>query len=677
MDSESISFELFVRRVIQTWNDEDQLYFLKVFPVFNNPINLLAMWIDVYTKYIAHKNKIVTIDNLNEELKTIKSRGAAGIFRRESIINFLLVGIECKYLKFTMNDIGEIMILMKEANEDPGCINSVKLSSMKLAMPSKSTTFLSRSQSVKTPNEISHQVDKRMTNTAREQFITKNIMECSDKDVALEFTRIQSELLLKIHIHEIVHLSANDKCHEALYPNLAKIIQNFDKLAYFIHSEIQKKQNISEKIKFVKKMINIACECKEINNLHSVVAIVAGLNHNSVMAIKDIWKQKYKHTQKLKELELFVGLAKNFLPYRQYVKTMGKKSIIPYIGIFLSDLKHALEYPIYNNKTNKLEWESYNALIELLKTFEPLNKRYVIPINKPLSTFFDKIRFDEYDDAKETHESPKSQEKIEPAPHRKSMSSSIKTNKQDNTNAGKKKLQIPISSIQSLKEKETQSVSITTEKENRMETLVLSEQDLSILIDKETDYQQTNVTQKDIVSVQSAEQKRRFSYDQGKRKRAGSGTSAEMKRQHSNEKTIPEHEETGSRTSQKERTKHLSIDLKLLFDNEDQIFKVETSPRTKKSPRRPRKSNSLSLCQYKEKTIYNSDISKWTIDNVAEWLQQIDMDEYISKFKENEIDGFILVDLTELHLKEELGINKLGHRLKIMKYLQQLKAITK
>lgn len=60
-------------------------------------------------------------------------------------------------------------------------------------------------------------------------------------------------------------------------------------------------------------------------------------------------------------------------------------------------------------------------------------------------------------------------------------------------------------------------------------------------------------------------------------------------------------------------------------------------------------------------------INEWTLDDVSIWLKSINMEEYVDLFKKEEITGECLNELTELHLKKELNINKLGHRLKILK----------
>ena len=61
---------------------------------------------------------------------------------------------------------------------------------------------------------------------------------------------------------------------------------------------------------------------------------------------------------------------------------------------------------------------------------------------------------------------------------------------------------------------------------------------------------------------------------------------------------------------------------------------------------------------------------------IADWLKQLDMDEYIQRFAENDIDFTILGDLTDFDLKE-IGVTSLGHRRKLLRAIADLKGAEK
>ncbi len=56
-------------------------------------------------------------------------------------------------------------------------------------------------------------------------------------------------------------------------------------------------------------------------------------------------------------------------------------------------------------------------------------------------------------------------------------------------------------------------------------------------------------------------------------------------------------------------------------------------------------------------------LAEWGVEEVAEWLREIGLAEYIESFTDNEIVGEHLVELSKEELKE-LGIKKIGHQKK-------------
>jgi class 3 adenylate cyclase len=64
------------------------------------------------------------------------------------------------------------------------------------------------------------------------------------------------------------------------------------------------------------------------------------------------------------------------------------------------------------------------------------------------------------------------------------------------------------------------------------------------------------------------------------------------------------------------------------------------------------------------------------MQQVADWLKQLGMQEYIQRFAENDIDFALLGDLTDQDL-EKIGITSLGHRRKLLHAIANLKGVEK
>jgi len=72
-------------------------------------------------------------------------------------------------------------------------------------------------------------------------------------------------------------------------------------------------------------------------------------------------------------------------------------------------------------------------------------------------------------------------------------------------------------------------------------------------------------------------------------------------------------------------------------------------------------------------TFKDKPASEWKVEDVQDWLKNVGLEEFLSNFKENAVDGSTLVDLTEEDLTKELKVTKKLHLQKIMKFITKLK----
>ena len=60
-----------------------------------------------------------------------------------------------------------------------------------------------------------------------------------------------------------------------------------------------------------------------------------------------------------------------------------------------------------------------------------------------------------------------------------------------------------------------------------------------------------------------------------------------------------------------------------------------------------------------------ADLTAATVEDVCEWVGSLGLDEYVATFQHHGIDGSQLIQLSDDHLRIELGISKIGHRARI------------
>ncbi|KAF0290863.1 WD repeat, SAM and U-box domain-containing protein 1 [Amphibalanus amphitrite] len=66
-------------------------------------------------------------------------------------------------------------------------------------------------------------------------------------------------------------------------------------------------------------------------------------------------------------------------------------------------------------------------------------------------------------------------------------------------------------------------------------------------------------------------------------------------------------------------------------------------------------------------------VSEWTCDQVGGWLRSLGLAQYADAFAARSVDGARLLELTEQAMEDELGVELVGHRSKLVRQLDRLR----
>jgi serine/threonine protein kinase len=88
--------------------------------------------------------------------------------------------------------------------------------------------------------------------------------------------------------------------------------------------------------------------------------------------------------------------------------------------------------------------------------------------------------------------------------------------------------------------------------------------------------------------------------------------------------------------------------------------------------RKPSLTSEFSLKIIKQNYCHK-EVIHWENERVLKWLKEMGMEEYISTFKSNEMDGESLLELEDYKDFQMLKINKVGHIKKLQKYIQLMR----
>ncbi|KAL9644840.1 hypothetical protein ABK040_005322 [Willaertia magna] len=129
-------------------------------------------------------------------------------------------------------------------------------------------------------------------------------------------------------------------------PAIVLLNKHFERIAQWVATEIVMPKTVQERSNAMKFFIDLCLEeLIELKNYQTLFAISAGLMSASVFRLK-LTKEDAgdDYFDKLESLRELVSLRANFRVLRTVLESIKSEDTIPYIGVFLSDLKNLYDY---------------------------------------------------------------------------------------------------------------------------------------------------------------------------------------------------------------------------------------------------------------------------------------------------------------------------------------------
>ncbi|XP_050312451.1 ras-GEF domain-containing family member 1B-like isoform X1 [Anthonomus grandis grandis] len=175
----------------------------------------------------------------------------------------------------------------------------------------------------------------------------------SPEKLAQQLTHLELERLSFIGPEEFVQAFAKENpALETSFKdlkktrNLEQYVQWFNRLSYFVATQVCKYQKKKQRVKMVEYWIETGRECFNIGNFNSLMAIIAGLNMSPISRLKKTWNKI--QSGKFAILEHQMDPSSNFSSYRSTLKAAMWRSagatdqrqriVIPFFSLLVKDL---------------------------------------------------------------------------------------------------------------------------------------------------------------------------------------------------------------------------------------------------------------------------------------------------------------------------------------------------
>eukprot|EP01135_Chromosphaera_perkinsii_P004800 Nk52_evm31s296 gene=Nk52_evmTU31s296 len=363
-------------------NDPDTEYlniFMLTFRHIVTPQRLLSMLIDHFDDSSPNESSsgqhvaaygVIQLRTVNFIVKWIKGPWGLDFYQDEtmsSLVNTLKEKMKlrgCDSLVVRLENTLDEQMKMQEMETSSGAGSSMTDIS---ATGSRSDLSSSNCSSIQNSPRISRQLDsgnayRRKASLSSITVMASKSMTADEKkmrfldmdptDVAYQLALIDQAMFKAIKPHEFVV--------ELCYPsppegskwqrarsNLGNYVEWFNKVSYWVATEICLTADLKKRISVIERFIKIAKTCKRLNNFNTLYAVVSGLNHGSVARMKKTVSHiSNKSITLLKDLEDFLNPLHNFENYRLALRNLTKAApVVPIMVVILKDLTFINEMP--------------------------------------------------------------------------------------------------------------------------------------------------------------------------------------------------------------------------------------------------------------------------------------------------------------------------------------------
>jgi son of sevenless-like protein len=190
-----------------------------------------------------------------------------------------------------------------------------------------------------------------------DKIVSKDLLKIGVPVIAKELVLIQFQLFRKIQPVELTNHRWISK-DKTIAPNVQAFVEQFNRLTYWVASEILERKHLQDRVSAIQHFISIANESLKLRNFHTVFAIVAALQSHPVFRLKELKGAFTTFYQKsLDNLIKVTSSDENYKGYRPLYRQCITNNLpcIPHLAIAFKDLSVFEETTPYERQNNVID----------------------------------------------------------------------------------------------------------------------------------------------------------------------------------------------------------------------------------------------------------------------------------------------------------------------------------